>query len=255
MLLKSFIFPQKFLFAGNKSSLLPCILIPVVVYSYEKSYLLQGLKRERLCENNLIKWASMTHTAFLGGNVFMLTFYFPFHSVQVYEYLWDAIQFNPKFHLLDCLQISNLTPVCFNFPNSKHSTTRFQCLSSCHEYRDRPLTWRRRANYSMCASNCKAAMELSNLSFSECSLSKLRGKNATQYWWEEKMAFFCVLEFRQDQNCPLAIQLTVKYQLKKISLNCMSWSTASLWETWSRCIMACLKTVRSLGELKSNSEE
>lgn len=140
-------------------------------------------------KNNLRKWVSTTHVAFLGGNVFMLTFYFPFHSVQDHEYL-DVIQFNLKVHLLDYFQISNLTPVISNFSSSECSTTWFHCLFSCHDCRDRPLTRRGRANCSVCASNWKAAVEFSNLWFSECSLSKLRGKNDTQYRWEEKNRFF-----------------------------------------------------------------
>lgn len=99
------------------------------------------------------------------------------------------------FHLLDYFQISNLTPVFSNFPSSEYSTARFHFLSPHHEHRDRPLTLRGRANYRMCASNWKAAVELGNLWFSEWSFSKLRGKNATQYWSEEKkMAFFCLLK-------------------------------------------------------------
>lgn len=133
------------------------------------------------------------------------------------------------------IQISNLTPVCSNFPSSEYSTTRFHCLSSFHECKDRPLTWRGKANYSMCASNWKAAMKLSNLWFSEWSLSKLRGKNATQYWWEEKMALFACLTVQTRSELPFGHTVDCEISAKKIKITvlfCKRRGADALWHVW-----------------------
>lgn len=110
--------------------------------------------------------------------------------------------------------IFKLNTVLSNFPSSEYST-KVSLSFFLSWVQDKPLTWRGRANYSMCASNWKAAVELSNLWFSEWSLSTLREKNATQYWWEEKKSHFLAC-LRDQTRSELPFGHTVDCEISAI---------------------------------------